>query len=193
EFHAARIEGAERFEPVGGPLRALGERRFGEVLEQVVVLGQSEGAGAGWGLGIFLIEKGARELSKVGHVNDPQLRAAGWRRIGRWYWSGPGSSVARWSVAGRHQRAEPVRVRGRSHLDGVERRALAQVVAGHEAGEATVPPRDRAQAPDDHRIATLHIERHGMAFRPVGGTELEAWGTAQDILHLREAGVALRA
>src|SRR5439155_22633411 len=71
--------------------------------------------------------------------------------------------------------------------------ALAQVVAGQEAGEATIPSRDRAQAPDDHRIATLDIEGHGMAFRPVGGPELEAWGPAQDLLHLREPGVALRA
>src|SRR5204862_7739560 len=58
---------------MGGALRALGEGGFREVLELVVILDQAKGAGATRGLGIFLIEKGARKLSKVGHFNNPQF------------------------------------------------------------------------------------------------------------------------
>ena len=82
EAEVAGVEGAELLHPMGGPLCPSDEGGFGEVLEQLVVLGQAQGAGEGRRLVVFLIEKGARKLSKVGHVNDPQLGAAGGQREG---------------------------------------------------------------------------------------------------------------
>ena len=65
--------------------------------------------------------------------------------------------------------AESLRVGAGGDLDRVERRALAQVIDAQEEREAALAARDGAQPADEHRVAALDVERHGVALLPSAG------------------------
>ena len=165
-------EGGESVEP-GGGARSIGLDRLGrQVVELVVVLGQTEVRGTHGVGGVLLVEELGGKVSEGRH----------WVGTPNWLWDTrtgeDAGSIARWSgsvtvrttrcgavrpssARWRHEPAEAVGIGGGRDLDRVERGALAEVVARQPEREAAVAAGDGAQPPDEHRVTALGVSGIG--------------------------------